>query len=187
MQVTAPTQSELMLVRNTQRGSAIFRDQPSDVTIRWEGAGDPAGQDWQYVPSHYLNHPQFSTMVRKGVFVLGSESDAAGSLEAQDTTQSGSNLAAQAAAAFERPEINDFLQVPCVGPGSRPGHACGTPVPQRQAEAGKVPPLCHTHAALSTNYVPTVQPGVDGKDTIMWVQVTMTAPQSEIVQPTSGT
>lgn len=183
MQVTVPTQSALMPVRNTKPGTTIFRDQPADVTIRWEGAGDPAGADWQYVPEHYINHPQFSQMVRKGVLVLGTTEQAAGAFAAQDSAAPGAALAADAASAFQRPEVNDFLQTSCVGPGDRPGSACPNAVAMRQSEMGKKPPLCHVHANLAAQYVPTEQTGADGMATTVWVQVAMTSPQTEITQP----
>lgn len=183
MSVTAPTQSALIPVRNTQRGTTIFRDQPADVTIRWEGAGDPAGADWQYVPEHYVNHPQFSSMVRKGVLVLGSADQAAGAFAAQDATAPGAALAADAASAFVRPEVNDFLQTTCVGPGDRAGSVCPNAVAMRQSEMGKKPPLCHAHASMASQFVPTQQTGADGMDATVWVQVAMTAPQTEITQP----
>lgn len=180
MQVTAP--SDLVPVRNMQPGPTVFRDAPNDVTVRWEGAGDPQGQDWQYVPESYRQHPYFAESIRKGVLAIGTYEDATQALIAQDAHHAGSSLEADAAAAIHRPEVNDFLTVACIGPGTRQGLSCGLAVPIKQSNLKSTPPLCDNHSSLAGSYVPIEGSGPDGLPQTTWAMTTMTAPVTEAMQ-----
>ncbi len=175
MQVQTPFQS-LMAVRNAKSGPTVFTDLPNGVTIRWEGAGDPSGGDWQHVPEGYVNHPSFADMIRKGVLVVGTAEEAAGAVAVQTAATPGSDLAAQAAASIHRPEVNDFVVIPCIGPGATPtSPACSKDVPVRQSQVGKQAPLCDAHSHLVNEYVPTeMTDGNPGsKPTVVWNRVVM--------------
>ena len=182
MQVTAPTQSTLMPVRNAKAGPTIFTDKPNDVMIRWEGAGDPQGQDWQYVPDHYRHHAAFADSVRKGVLVIGTEDEASAAFSAP-IAPAGADLAAQAAMAFERPQVNDIITAPCVGPGTRAGASCSNTAMFRQSEKDKRPPLCDEHAILASQYVPATETNEQGLQVMAWHRVEMAPRQTEITDP----
>lgn len=180
MQVTAP--ADLVPVRNTKSGPTVFRDPAADVTIRWEGAGDPGGQDWQYVPETYRNHPQFAVMLRKGVLKIETPEAGVAHVDGISAPSASESLEAQAAAAFHRPEINDFLVRTCVGPGSREGVLCGTQVSIRQSDLASTPPLCDNHKPLTGSYVPVQGTGPDGLPSLVWVAVQVAPATTEAAQ-----
>lgn len=180
MQVTAP--ANLVPVRNAQPGPTVFRDPPNDVTIRWEGSGDPRRQDWQYVPETYRNHSQFADMLRKGVLVIETDDSAVAAASTPVAPSAGASLEEQAAAAFHRPEVNDFIQKACVGPGAREGAACGIGVPVRQSDLATIPPLCDTHKPLQASFVPIAGVGEGGVQETKWAMVNVAQPQTEAAQ-----
>lgn len=180
MQVIAP--SDLVPVRNMQSGPTVFRDAANDVTIRWEGRGDPNGQDWQYVPEHYKQHPVFANNLRLKILAIGTLDEASDALTTSSGPSAGEALEAQAAAAIHRPEVNDFLTKTCIAPGQRAGIACGVTVPIRQSEITTTPPLCDGHKALAASYVPVAGVGANGLPETNWVQTVLAPAVTEASQ-----
>lgn len=169
-------------VRNRALGPTVFRDAPSDTTIRWEGAGDPSGNDVLWVEIDVYRKPEFQKMVRKGYLIAITE-DEAMALATGEATSAPDALANQAAAAFHRPQLNDLVGTPCVGPGARPGSACPNQVSIRQSEMGTRPPLCDAHSFMAPEFVPseTVDPA-SGRSVRTWARAGLTAPITEAQQ-----
>lgn len=176
----APNYADLIPVRNVMGGPAVFRDAPSDTTIRWEGAGDPAGGDVQYVPDAFRRHPAFANMLRRGIFQVVGEEQAQAAFAQQDAQVAGAGLAQQAADSIHRPQNRDLVATACLGPGARQGSSCPNTVALSAAQAKTTPPLCDQHRHLASGFVPVDQPDPQtGAMRTVWVQAQMTAPISE--------
>lgn len=175
-----PTYSDLIPVRNAMGGPTVFRDAPSDTTVRWEGRGDPAGGDVQYVPDGFKRHPAFANMLRRGVLVEVGAEEAHGAFAAQDAQVAGAGLAQQAADSIHRPQNRDLVAWPCIGPGERPGSACRNSATLNPQQVKTIPPLCDAHKHLASGFVPVEQPDpATGMMRTIWVQAQMTAPVTE--------
>lgn len=177
MPVDTPLTS-LLPVRNRQYGPTVFRDAPTDTTIRWEGAGDPRGADIVEVSQDIYAKPAFQVMVRKGLVALVSEEEYISALSGEAPAVDDA-LAAQAADAIHRPQVNDLMGVPCIGPGSRPGTTCTSQVPVRQSEKDLAPPLCDAHKFMAGEYVATET--IEGEK--LWSRAVMGERRTE--QPTA--
>lgn len=57
-----------VLVRNCENGPAVFTEPVAKVQIEWQGAGDPAGNDHQYVPQDLLDNVNFQRALNRGIF-----------------------------------------------------------------------------------------------------------------------
>lgn len=71
-----------VLVRNTSTGPTVFSN-GEKIHIEWKGAGDPGGEDVQYVDDDIATGPQFQRMIHKGIFTVVSEGDVADALARQ--------------------------------------------------------------------------------------------------------
>lgn len=179
MPVTALTDSSYM-VRNLKPGPSVFRDAPSDTSIRWEGSGDPQGGDYVYVDTETIRKAQFQANIRKGVLQVLTQEEA----EMVTTGQPlpSDPLVQQASDAIYRPQVNDIVATACIGPGGRAGASCSNQVTVRRSEMADKPLLCEAHKPLESQYVPgeDVDPAT-GLAVRTWQLATMTAP---ITQPT---
>ena len=174
-----PAYADLIPVRNAMGGPTVFRDAPSDTTIRWEGAGDPAGGDIQYVPDGFRRHPAFANMLRRQILVVVGEEQAQAAFAQQDAQVAGAHLAQQAQESIHRPQNRDLVATACIGPGARPGSACPNTVALSAQQAKTTPPLCDAHRHLGAGLVPVDVAGPDGLTQTQWVQAGMTAPVTE--------
>ena len=65
------------LVRNLERGPAVFSDPPSNIAMEWQGRGDPNGLDVQPVPDALIENVNFLKAIQAGVFEVVEATDPA--------------------------------------------------------------------------------------------------------------
>lgn len=159
-----------VLVRNTEAGPTVFSVPEDKIELEWQGAGDPAGNDSQYVPDDLLKNIQFSKMIRRGLFEIVNESEQAAVDEVQTAAhQARKDEAASAGvSAIEVTANNDLVQAHCIGPANKGNGTCGEPVAVKEKTQDEKPTLCPRHASLASQYALTE---VDGKTT--WVRTTL--------------
>ena len=159
-----------VLVRNKEAGPTVFSVPEAGIQLEWQGAGDPAGGDVQYVPDDLLKNIQFTKAIRQGIFAVETEADGQASVDAQAEAhqQKREAAAANAAAAIDVTVNNDLVQVECVGPANKGNGTCGEPVAVKEKEAANAPVLCPRHKSLAPQYVLTE---ADGKPA--WVRTTL--------------
>lgn len=159
-----------VLVRNTEAGPTVFSVPENNIQLEWQGAGDPAGGDVQYVPDALLKDVQFSKMIRRGLFTIETDAQAEQSIEAQNAAYQSSKSAASASAlsAIEVTTNNDLVQVSCIGPANKGHGTCGEPVAVKEKALADAPALCSRHSSLAPQYVLTE---VDGKP--VWTRTTL--------------
>lgn len=63
------------LVRNTEKGPAVFSDISKNIAIEWQGAGDPNGEDVQHVPDEVIENVNFLKSLHRGIFVVEQASE----------------------------------------------------------------------------------------------------------------
>jgi hypothetical protein len=144
-------------VRNKLSTVTTFSDPVKGVYIEWGAAGDLSGKDIQGVPEEVVVSNAFSQMLTKGVY------------EVLDGTSVDLIEQSQAAkrAAFEAEKVRrseaiitplddsrsrDYIEVECVGPGTRDGLTCRTKVPMPLKD-GDTPPLCSSHVWMADQYI----------------------------------
>lgn len=59
-----------MLVRNTGAGPTVFSDIANHISIEWQGADDPNGNDVQYAPEALVENVNFIKAVQRGILVV---------------------------------------------------------------------------------------------------------------------
>lgn len=167
---------DLVLVRNQAPGCTVFTDKKTGNAYEWQGRGDPGGEDLQYVDPDLMKDPNFRRALDRRVLVI---EDASPEILEQNAKRHEDFLAREAAAAtavldkVDQQAANDILAIPCIGPGARPGVACGAGTMLRESQVAERPPLCSTHAHLSNEYVPKPSPSeVDdrGNPKTVWVR-----------------
>ena len=144
-----------VMCRNRMAGpTVIASDQKSTHEVIFQGAGDPDGNDVQYIPEEILKTPQFARAIRQKIFevVQGDDNEAVqAALQHQSDAFWGrmEKDKDEALASLDQQADNDLISVNCIGPGSRSGAVCGENVPVRQREAMNLPPLCSRHQSFS--------------------------------------
>lgn len=146
-----------VMCRNMQAGpTVIAADGKRSFEVIFAGAGDPDGEDVQPIPEELLRTPQFAKAIRQGVFTVEEGGDnpyVQNALARQGDAFRRRSAAERDAiqALMVAPAEDDMVGVACIGPGNRPGAACGELVPIRAREAGSRPPLCDRHGHLADN------------------------------------
>lgn len=59
-----------MLVRNMEGGPTVFADIPNNISVEWQGAGDKAGNDVQFVPDALAENVNFIKALQRGILVV---------------------------------------------------------------------------------------------------------------------
>ena len=159
-----------VLVRNKEAGPTVFSVPEAGIQLEWQGAGDPAGADVQYVPDELLQNIQFSKAIRQGIFTVETEADAEAEMDAQAAALQNRRAAAEASAVESIDQVvnNDMVQASCIGPANKGNGNCGEPVAVKEKEAANAPVLCPRHKSLAPQYVLTE---ADGKPA--WVRTTL--------------
>lgn len=155
MPVAAPNPGidpdQTYFVRNNHKGPATFNygDAMRGQQYRWEGQGNPSGDDILGLPGHVIRDPQFQAAVRKGLFSLVEEGDL------PDTgTESGfgeSEFTAKAVSSMERPKEKELIPKECIVP-LKGGKLCGKQLFIRQADIPTKPPLCDAHEKFASAF-----------------------------------
>lgn len=63
-------------IQNLESGPTVFSDLKENIAIEWQGQGDPAGGDVQYVPDSVLENVHFLKAINRGVFLRVDEDEA---------------------------------------------------------------------------------------------------------------
>lgn len=186
----APFRNDVLFVRNTQPGPAVFTTDAtrSDGHVIWQGAGDKSGQDIQVVPKALLSNVQFQRGLQLGIFEL-----------VQDPVVGEAALAAQQAAweqeqggrqhidpnaIFSDPasdQVGDVVIDKPAGAGDMQVFSCafatcGTDVTLKGTEVGLKPPLCAGHGKFAGQFIAQEDHNaklVNGKAPVIWVHPTM--------------
>ena len=172
-----------VLMRNTQAGPTVFRDDTSETDVTWLGAGDPMGRDVQAVPVKYLENVNFIRILSAGILEIEEASEdireaLRGQLQspamrhqAKLWSQQHGEAAQASVDRIERTSNNDYVTVPCIGPGSRGSGECGEPVAVRETAKDERPALCPSHVVLEPQYVMSESDRiVDGKAVKLWTK-----------------
>lgn len=61
---------EPVLVRNLEKGPSVFMDPQTRQQFTWQGHGDHAGEDFQYVSPEIVQMPAFMRSVNRGIFEI---------------------------------------------------------------------------------------------------------------------
>jgi len=163
-------------VRNLEDGPAVFSDLDNGIQLEWQGKGDGAGEDVQYVPDALMQNIAFTKAMRNGIFALVTEDEAIEAVAQQQVSQEAKRAdAASSARATLSPEVdNDLIQVNCIGPSTRGTGTCGEPLTVRAKASGDAPHLCPRHKALVSQYALAEVNG-----TITWVRATVAPRESQ--------
>lgn len=164
-----------VLVRNRQSGPTVFTDPVSKAHVEWQGAGDPSGNDVQYVPDAFVDNIDFMKAVNRGILSVEEASDEikqalAKQVSAFQARQTAAEVATKES--LEAVQDNEILSVPCVGPSARGAGECGDAVPIRANKRDETPPLCSQHAHLAGEYI-SEQYEFDnntGKPKVRWIR-----------------
>lgn len=172
-------------VRNLEAGPAVFSDPTQNIALEWQGAGDEDGNDIQQVPDILAENVNFLRALQKGIFQVEEAPEALrAALDKQTTSWRRKRAEAEQAtqATISEEANNDIIPTPCVGPGGKPGVACGADVMVREKQKGDKPPLCAKHKALAGEYVMTqTDKIVDGKAETKWTRMAMGVRESQQV------
>ncbi len=163
-------------VRNNKPGPTVFYDVKSNVNVEWQGAGDPSGEDVQYVPDEWVKeNADFRRALNRQVLMLVDESTGELAMEAQRLAYLEAEGEAQQAvlAVADDDRSMSLVSLKCVGPGTRAGSTCDATVIRRPEAINDSPPLCDTHAHLSRFYRAN-QTGTDprtGEPILVWERI----------------
>lgn len=146
-------------------------------SVEWAAAGDPSGDDIQYIPEPVMESVAFKKALARGVVELIEDASDPEVVEALDKQvaafkrrQAGAQEDVQAT--IERPTSRDHVSTWCVGPDNRGTGTCGEAVAISEKLLKDVPPLCPKHKGLANQYVPEVDTTGDQAQT-KWVRVTL--------------
>jgi hypothetical protein len=148
-----------VVCKNEMAGpTVIAADIKGGYEVRFEGKGDPSGNDIQRIPPEVVATVQFSNALGKGILsvvegednevvvkALERQSDAFWARAKQDRDE--------ALAVLDQPAENDMIAVACIGPGTRPDSTCDEQIPVRARDAASIPPLCQRHAGLANQCI----------------------------------
>jgi len=132
--------------------TVIAADAKRNYETIFAGHDDPDGNDVQPIPEVLLRTISFQQAIRKGILKVVEGEDHPVVVQAMarqsDAFQNRMRTEAQAAReTIDKPHEDDILVRACIGPGSRPGDACGDQVPMKGNDSR--PPLCDRHRHLS--------------------------------------
>lgn len=176
-----------VVARNLQDSITVLAsDIKGTHSVEWAAAGDPSGDDIQYIPEEVHESVAFKRALARGVVELMPDASDPAVVEALDKQvaafkrrQQGAREAA--AKAIDRPLSHDHISVPCVGPDNRDHGACGEPVAMPEKSLNNTPPLCSKHQSLANMYVPEDEMRTEGDKVIRetrWIRVNLGARES---------
>lgn len=168
--------SGTVYARNLQDGVTVMSSDPNSTQfVQWEANGDPSGGDIQPVSAELAESPPFLKALRQGILTLAVAEE--GALDEVLGKQADAWNARQATAqddiraTIETTTNNDMVTLPCVGPSSRGAQNCGEDVTVRELTMYGAPPLCHRHAGLASEFVPTaVDRDAKNKEIVEWTR-----------------
>lgn len=172
--------TDQVIARNTLKQHVVLSsDAKGTDFIEWHAAGDPSGNDVQYVSPEIARGAAFRRLVNKGIVEISEDENSpevvqAFTAQAAAWHNRGAAASAAAQATIEHVQQNDTIALPCVGPDSRNIGTCGEPVPVKEKTKNDRPPLCTQHAHLAPQYIPE-QTQVGTEITTVWIRPTMTA------------
>jgi hypothetical protein len=150
---------QAVVVRNKTKGVLVIASDPKSThEVTFAAMGDQGGEDYQHMPEEILRTPAFARQLAIGTLEVAEGGDNP-LVEAAIKQQSGAFWQrakqddAEALSVLDHEPDNDYLAIPCIGPGPRPGATCGTEVPVKAASAGVQPPLCDVHIGLAERAV----------------------------------
>lgn len=163
-----------VLVRNMAEGPTVFSDPSKNVSIEWERAGHPDGEDLQQVPDSLIDDVNFMKVISRGILKVEEAPEALREAIEKQTAAFQRRSAASSQAAtdvIDQAAHNDLVSVPCVGPNERGTGECGAGVPVRERTKNERPPLCDRHSHLTSEYVPQeTDKMVGGKAEVRWLR-----------------
>lgn len=176
-----------VLVRNLMAGPTTLSDLDK-IMLKWEGRGDPAGNDVQPVPDAVLETVEFANAVRNQYLEVVDPSEDTKAIlarQVQALTAARQASAQAVEATIDRVANRDYITVPCIGPSPRGTGDCGLPVAVPEKKQDEFPPLCAQHAPLASQCVQIeTEQMVEKNDALIpvkkWVRVSMTARETEI-------
>lgn len=179
-----------MFVANTQPGPTHFSDERNGISITWEGAGSPSGQDVQACPLQLLENSDFIRNLSKGVFrieqadpevleiVESQLSNPFLNRSAQVWRDTQAARLAESQAEIEHTENNDYIVQGCIGPSTRGDANCGAQVPVKDQNSNDAPPLCTQHKDLASSFIAHETDHINpdtGKAEVVWAPVKIEA------------
>jgi hypothetical protein len=157
--VTLSTFAPAVVVRNMTKGVLVIASDPKRTAeVTFGAKGSPDGDDYQHMPEEILRTPAFAKQLAIGTLAVVEGEDsplvrAAVQNQANAFWKRAAQDADDALSVLDHEPDNDYLAVPCIGPGARAGATCGTEVPVKAASAGVQPPLCDLHIGLAERAV----------------------------------
>jgi hypothetical protein len=148
-----------VVCRNRMGGPTVLAsDNKSTHEVVFQGQNDPDGNDYQIVPEEIIRTPQFARAISQGILEVTEGTDdpiVKGALSRQtDAFWKRSNADREKAMeVLDEASDNDLIVVTCIGPGTRPGTACGADIPVRTREKYSAPWLCSMHQSLKDRCV----------------------------------
>ncbi len=179
-----------MFVANTQPGPTHFSDERTGISITWEGAGSPSGQDVQACPLQLLENVDFIRCLNKGVLTIEQADEEVLEIVQQQLSNPFMNRSAQvwretqaarlaeSQAPIEHTENNDYIVQGCIGPSTRGQGTCGAQVPVKDQNSNDAPPLCTQHKDLALSFIAHETDSINpdtGKAEVVWAPVKIEA------------
>jgi hypothetical protein len=149
-----------LALRNQLSNMVMFENPAGGPPYTWQPAGNPGGEDVQYLPDEMKTNIDIIRDIKRGIFKIEAEDE--DSIESLLNAQVSREQAA-AASQPQNPYMdqnakNVMLGFQCLGPGVRNTGQCENQVILRQADAKTRPPLCPSHQNLAPQFV-TVEGG----------------------------
>lgn len=170
-----PVQSSVV-VRNTQDGITVLgTNQNANDYVTWAAAGDPSGDDVQFVSAHLVESPGFRTALARGILVLEedeNDEEVVAALQRQVSAykKRTERNAANEVSALDRESGRDVIAKSCVGPNSRGNGNCDAQVTVPEKLKDAQPPLCSQHIHLKSEYIAEESNTPDGVQ-VKWYKV----------------
>jgi hypothetical protein len=173
-----------VVARNLQDSITVLAsDIKGTHSVEWAAAGDPSGDDIQYIPEEVLESVAFKRALARGVVKLMEDASDPEVVEALDKQvaafkrrQEGARE--EAAKLIERPTSRDHVSTWCVGPDNRGTGVCGEAVAISEKSLKDTPPLCSRHIGLANLYVPEDETRIEGDKVVRetkWIRVNLGA------------
>lgn len=173
-----------VVARNTEpRVVVLSLDPKSSDYVEWQAADDVSGNDVQIVSEAIAQSVPFLRLCQREVIVVENMDENPGiqaALERQNAAYRArtSTASSEALASIEKPQQNDMIALPCIGPNGRGQGNCGADVMVRERTKNEKPPLCPQHASLAAQYVPSEEQ--DGTNRVRkWYRATMGTPERQ--------
>ena len=166
-----------VVARNQMDGITVLAsDVKGTHSVEWGAKGDPAGDDFQFVPTDVVESVAFQRALARGVVSLvdgETDPEVANALSRQvdafKRRQEGAKEDVEVT--IEKPTSRDTVSTFCVGPDTRDTGKCGEAVAIAEKKLKDTPPLCPKHKHLAAQYVPEAVKG--SEDRTEWVRVTL--------------